>query len=42
MIPKDIILLAAVAITTGSILISQLLNFIDWLKKKESEEELKR
>ena len=36
MTPKTIIILSAVAIMTGSILISQLFDFIDWSKKKES------
>ena len=34
MMPKNIMLLASAAIMTGSILISQLLYFIDWVKKK--------
>lgn len=37
--PKIILIYSVVAIMTGSFLISQLLNFIDWLKKKEKEEE---
>ena len=39
MTPKIIFILSVVAIMTGSIWISQLFDFIDWLKKKESEEE---
>lgn len=39
MTPKTIIILSAVAIMTGSILISQLFDFIDWLKKKKGREE---
>lgn len=42
MTPKEMIIYAAVAIMTGSFLLSQLLNFTDWLKKlkkKKREEE---
>lgn len=39
MTPKTIFILSAVAIMTGSIWISQLFDFIYWMKKKKSEEE---
>lgn len=39
MSPKEIIIYSSVAIMTGSFLISQLLNFTDWLKKKKRDEE---
>lgn len=39
MMPKTIIIYSAVAIMTGSIWISQLLYFIDWVKDKQSDEE---
>lgn len=36
MMPNNIFILSAVAIMTGSILISQLLDFIDFLKKRKA------
>ena len=35
MTPKTIIILSAVVIMTGSILISELFDFIYWLKKRK-------